>query len=467
METKQRWVLGLTSLASLMVMLDMLVVTTALREIQRDLGASLADLEWTISAYTLTFAVLLMTGAALGDRFGRRRVVNAGIAVFTLASVGCALAPDTAWLIADRAVQGAGSALITPNAMALLSAAFAPQHRARALGIFSSITGLATLGGPLVGGAVVEGLAWQWIFWLSVPIGLLLVPLVRAHITESERVDSRLDGRGLVLVSGAAFGVVWGLIRGNAAGWTSAEVVASLVTGIVFGAAFVAWERHAIAPMIPLEYFRIRAFSAGNLAAFLLYGSVFGTAFFLAQFLQVALLSSPLEAGLQMLPWTVTLFVVAPVAGAKVRRYGERPFIVGGLALQALGFGLIGVLAEPDVAYSSLIVPMMIAGIGVSAAMPAAQNAVLGAVPPTAVGKAAGTVNVMRQLGGTFGIAVLAAVFAHVGGYSTPSTMSAGFGAALYIAAVLSLSGAIIGLGTDARRRAVAAVPAVSEPARA
>lgn len=467
MDTKQRWLLGLTSLASLMVMLDMLVVTTALHEIQRDLGASLANLEWTVSAYTLTFAVLLLTGAALGDRFGRRRLVNVGVAVFTLASAACALAPDTTWLIADRAAQGAGSALIMPNAMALLGAAFAPEQRARALGIFASITGLATLGGPLVGGAVVEGLAWQWIFWLSVPIGLLLVPLIRAHITESQRVDSRLDGRGLLLVSGAAFGVVWGLIRGNSAGWSSVEVVGSLVTGVAMAGAFVAWERRASAPMIPLEYFRIPSFSAGNLSAFLLYGSVFGTAFFLAQFLQVALGSSPLEAGVQMLPWTVTLFVVAPVAGANVRRFGERPFIAGGLALQALGFGWIGVIAEPSMAYIGLVLPMMIAGVGVSAAMPAVQNAVLSAVPSTAVGKASGTVNVMRQLGGTFGIAVLAAAFAHAGGYATPTTMGAGFGAAMFVAAVLSLLGAAVGLGTEARHRAIATGPAIPEPARA
>src|SRR6266704_3373751 len=304
-----------------MVMLDTMVVTTALSTIRVHLGASIEELEWTVNAYTLSFAVLLMTAAALGDRFGRRRLFVTGIGLFTAASAACALAPGIGWLIAARAVQGAGSAMTMPHALALLSAAFPPQRRARALGLFSSVTGLATLGGPMVGGAVTQGPASQWIFWLNVPIGLLVIPLILNRIEENRGTDISLDFRGLALVTGGALGLVWGLVRGNAAGWGSPEVVGSLVAGAVLAAAFVAWELRAREPMLPMRFFR----------------SIFGAAFFFAQFLQTTLHYGPLGAGLRLAPWTVTLFVVAPIAGALVNRVGERPFIVGGMLLQAPG----------------------------------------------------------------------------------------------------------------------------------
>jgi EmrB/QacA subfamily drug resistance transporter len=450
----QRWVLALTSLASLMVMLDTMVVTTALTTIRQHLGASIEELEWTVNAYTLSFAVLLMTAAALGDRFGRRRLFAIGIGLFTAASAACALAPSIGWLIAARAVQGAGSAMTVPHALALLSAAFPPARRARALGLFASVTGLATLGGPMVGGAVTQGLAWQWIFWLNVPIGLLLIPLVRTRIEESFGTDTSLDFGGLALVTGGALGLVWGLVRGNAAGWTSPEVVASLATGALLAVAFVAWELRAREPMLPMRFFRSRAFSSGNAASFLLFGSIFGVAFFFAQFLQTAMHNGPLAAGLRLAPWTVTLFVVAPIAGALVNRVGERPLIVGGLLLQAAGFGWVALIASPGVAYPALIPPMILAGCGVSMAMPAAQNAVIGSVPRGAIGKASGTFNTLRQLGGTFGIVILAAVFAGTGGYASAQAFSDGFAAAIGIGAGLSLAAAVAGLWTPGRRAA-------------
>jgi EmrB/QacA subfamily drug resistance transporter len=460
----QRWVLALTSVASLMVMLDMLVVTTALSTIQRALHASLSELEWTVGAYTLTIAVLLMTAAALGDRYGRRRMFVTGLAVFTAASAACALAPGVGWLIAARAVQGAGSALVMPHALALLSAAFPGPQRARALGLFTSTMGLATLGGPMVGGAVVQGLAWQWIFWLNVPIGLAVIPLVLLRLEESTGARARFDLGGVGLVTGGALGLVWGLVRANAAGWGSAEVVGSLLTGAVLLAGFVAWELRVAEPMLPMRLFRSPAFSSGNAAGFLLYGSVVGSAFLVAQYLQAGLGYSPLGAGLRMVPWTITLSVVAPIAGARVNRVGERRLIVGGLLLQAAGFGWIALVAGAHGAYPALIAPMALAGTGVSMAMPAAQNAVIGAVPPGAIGTAAGTFNTLRQLGGTFGIAILAAVFASAGGYASRAAFSDGFAAAMGVAAGLSVLAAVAGSRTPGRR--VTAAPAAAPPAR-
>jgi EmrB/QacA subfamily drug resistance transporter len=460
----QRWVLALTSVASLMVGLDILVVTVALSTIRLHLGASIEELEWMINAYTLSFAVLLMTAAALGDRFGRRRLFTIGLGVFTAASAACALAPGIGWLITARAIQGAGAAMVMPHAMALLGAAFPPQRRAWALGIFSGVTGLAILGGPMVGGAVVQGLAWQWIFWLNVPIGLIVIPLAVSRIGESFGARAALDVVGLLLVSGASLGLVWALVRGNAAGWGSIQVVAPLLGGLALGAAFVAWELRARAPMLPMRLFRSRAFASGNASGFLMYASIFGAAFFFAQFLQIALGYGPLGAGLRLAPWTVTLSLVAPVAGARVGRVGERPLIVAGLALQAAGFAWIALIARPGLAYPAMIAPLIVAGCGVSMAMPAAQNAVIGAVPHGEIGKASGTFNTLRQLGGTFGIAILAAVFAGAGGYASAQTFSDGFARATGVAAVLSLAAAIAGLWTPGRR--TAAVPvAPKEPA--
>src|SRR3954453_22208770 len=280
MTGRQRWVLVLTSIASLMVALDVTVVSTALSSIRLHLGASIEQLEWAVNAYGLSFAVLLMTGAALGDRFGRRRLFAAGLALFVAASAACALSTGVGWLIAARAVQGAGAALVAPLSLALLSAAFAPEQRAKALGLFGGLTGLAVVAGPVVGGAVTQGLAWQWIFWLNVPIGLAALPLVLARMDESFGPRSALDAPGLPLVTGAALGVVWGLVRGNTAGWGSAEVVGTLAAGLLSGVAFVAWELRAAAPMLPMRLFSSRAFAAGNAATLLMSGALFSAVFF-------------------------------------------------------------------------------------------------------------------------------------------------------------------------------------------
>jgi EmrB/QacA subfamily drug resistance transporter len=428
-----------------MAALDTLVVSTALSTIRLDLGAAIDQLEWTVNAYNVSFAVLLMTAAALGDRLGRRRMFAAGIGLFALASAACAVAPTIGWLIAARAVQGIGAALITTLAFALVSAAFPPDRRGSALGIFFALVGLAVASGPLIGGAITEGIAWQWIFWLNVPIGLLLVPLVLARIPESFGSDSGLDIRGLALVTGGVLGLVWGLVRGNIAGWGSVEVVAALAGGALLLAAFVAWELRAREPMLPMRFFRSRAFSAPNAAIFFAVGSLFCGVFFLAQFMQTGLGYGPLDAGLRLLPWTATLFFVAPVAGALVDRFGERPFMVAGPLLQAAGMAWIALIADAGMAYGELVPPLIVAGVGISMSFPAAQNSVVGAVPAEAIGKAAGTNTTMRELGGVFGIAISVAVFAGAGSYASPEAFSDGFVAAMGVSAGLSLLAALAG----------------------
>jgi len=461
----QRWTLALAAAASFMVALDQLVVASALSTLQRELHASLEILEWTVNAYNVTFAVLLMTGAALGDRWGRRRLFGWGLALFTAASAACALSPGVGWLIAARVVQGAGAALVMPLAMALLSAAFPPRSRGRALGLFAALTGLAVAAGPLVGGAVTQGLDWRWIFWLNVPVGLVLVPAARARLVESVGPPAGIDVVGLLLAAGGTLGLVWGLVRGNAAaGWSSAEVIGAMAAGLALAAGFVVRQGRAAHPMLPLRLFRSAAFAAGNASAFLLYGALYSAVFFIAQYLQVGLGYSPLEAGLRTLPWTTTIFVAAPVAGALVERVGPRVLISSGLLLQAVGLAWIALDAHAGRGYAASVPALVIAGIGVSMAMPSGQRAVLNSVPPQAIGKASGTYNMLRQLGGVFGIAILAATFAAHGSYDGPAAFTAGVAPAIGVGAGLSLLGALIALATPGRDRA-AVTGATASPA--
>jgi EmrB/QacA subfamily drug resistance transporter len=459
------WVLILTGIGSLMAALDTLVVSTALSRIRLDLDATVEQLEWTVNSYNLSFAVLLITAAALGDRFGRRRMFAAGLGLFSAASAVSALAPDVGWLIGARAVQGAGAALIMPLALALLTAAFPPEKRGAAIGAFSAITGLAVASGPLVGGAVVEGIDWQWIFWVNVPIGLAAIPLVLTKMREGYGPDTGLDLRGLGLITAGVLSIVWGLMRGNDVGWTSAELIASMVAGVALLGAFVAWEKRAAEPMLPIRLFRSRSFSAGNAAIFFTFASLFGAVFFYAQLLQVGLGYGPLDTGLRLLPWTATFITVAPVAGALADRIGERPLMVGGLVLQAVGMAWLAIIAEAGMAYSQMLAPFIVAGIGVSLAIPAAQNSAVGSAAMEAVGKAAGANSMMRELGGVFGVAVVVAVFAAAGSYASPAAFVDGFGPAIGVTAALSLAGAAAGLGLPGRRTAAAEQPVAATPA--
>ena len=442
----QGWALALASVASFMVVLDMLVVATALNTIRRDLGASIADLEWTVNAYTLTFAVLLMTASAIGDRFGRRRVFAAGLALFTVASAGCALAPGVGWLIAARAVQGAGAAMVMPLALAVLNAAVPPQRRGWAMGIFGAVTSLAVVVGPVLGGAITQGIAWQWIFWLNVPIGLVAIAAVRRRLDESYGPRAALDLPGLALGTGAALGLVWGLVRGSSAGWGSPEVAGALAGGAALDRGVHRWERHARAPMLPMRLFAARGFSAGNAVTFLLNASTTGAVFFMAQFLQIGLGLDPLDAGLRLLPWGVAPFLIAPRAGRLADQIGDRPLIVSGLALQGAALAWIAIIAAPHVSYAALVAPLFISGAGLGLAIPAVTKAVVGSVPLGDIGKASGAFSTMRQLGGAFGVAILAAVFTAAGSYASPGAFSDGFAPALGAAAGLALAGGLAAL---------------------
>jgi EmrB/QacA subfamily drug resistance transporter len=455
--SKARWVLALTAIASFMVALDALVVSTALSTIRTDLDTSIGQLEWTVNAYLLSFAVLMMTAAALGDRLGRRRLFIAGLALFAAASAVCAVAPDVGWLIAGRAIQGVGAAFVMPLGLALLGAAVSPERRGAAMAIFSSVTGLSVLCGPLLGGAVVQGVSWPWIFWLNVPIGAVLIVVTRLRIDESHGPNTALDAPGLTLVTGAGLGLVWGLVRGNSAGWGNVEVVGALGVGALLAAAFIACELRARAPMLPLRLFRSRAFSAGNATAFFWSASLLGTLFFIAQFLQIALGYGPLTAGLRLMPWGVAVFVMPMFAARLMARFGDRPLVAGGLALQAAGTAWIALIAEPQMDYWQMVAPLIVAGAGFAVAIPSIQSAVIGAVAPESIGQASGTLSTMRQLGGVFGVAIVAAAFAATGGYESATAFNDGFAPAIGACAGLSLLGAAVGLALpsqDGNRRA-------------
>jgi EmrB/QacA subfamily drug resistance transporter len=450
-KTRTLWTFAITSVALFMVVLDNLVVSTALPVIRVDLDATIEQLEWTVNAYTLTYAVFLLTGAALGDRFGRRRMFIVGLVIFTGASAAAALAPSMGWLITARAVQGVGGAIVTPLTLTLLSAAFPAERRGVALGAWSGIAGLAVAAGPLVGGAVVDGIAWQWIFWLNVPIGLAVLPLSRL-LTESHGPDKALDLPGLALASAGLFGIVWGLVHGNSDGWTSPQILFSLIAGAVVLASFVVWEGRAREPMLPLRFFRDRAFSAANGASLAMYFGMFGSIFLLSQFFQTAQGYSPFEAGLRVLPWTAMPMVVAPIAGALSDRIGGRPFLAGGLALQALGLAWIAAVSSADVPYSSLVGPFIVSGIGMGMFFAPVANIVLTSVGPRDEGKASGASNAIREIGGVFGVAVLASIFAHVGGYETPEVFNDGLVAATWVGAAVVAVGALIALAVPGKR---------------
>jgi EmrB/QacA subfamily drug resistance transporter len=461
-QRRPAWTFAIVAAALFMVVLDNLVVTTALPSIRADLGATIQSLEWTVNAYTLTYAVLLLTGAALGDRFGRRRMFVIGLGIFTLASAAAALAPTTAALVAARAVQGVGAAIVTPLTLTLLADQFAPEKRGLAIGAWSGVSGLGVALGPLVGGAVVDGISWHWIFWINVPVGLVVIPLAWRKLAESHGPSRSLDFPGLALASAGLLGIVYGIVRGAELGWTSATVLGSLIAGGVLVIAFLIWEHRAPAPMLPLRFFRSRAFSAVNGVSFSMYFGVFGSIFLLAQFFQVTQGYSPLEAGLRTLPWTGMPLIIAPIAGLLSDRIGSRPLMAVGLALQAGAIAWLASVSSPSVPYSELVIPFVMAGAGMAMVFAPAANAVLGAVRPEEAGQASGATNAIRELGGVLGIAVLATVFAHNGSYASPEAYTSGMTAAIWVGAAVLAVGAVTALlvpGRRAQRRAAVAQP--------
>jgi len=448
---------AVTSVALVMVMLDNLVVSTALNVIRVELGATIEQLEWTVNAYTLTFAVFLLTGAALGDRFGRRRMFIIGVAIFTGASALAAMSTSVEMLLVGRMAQGIGAAIVTPLTLTLLSASVAAERRGAALGAWGAVGGLAIAIGPLVGGAIVEGVAWNWIFWVNVPIGIALIPLAWFGLRESHGPSGRLDLPGVGLASAGLFGVVWALINGNGEGWTSPIILGAFAAGIALMVAFLLWERRAPAPMLPPHFFRSRAFSFASLSAMLMSFGMFGAIFLLVQFLQFARAYSPLEAGMAILPWTLAPMIVAPIAGVLSDRIGGGLLMGTGLTLQAIGLAWLGLIMGTAVEYSAMVLPFIVSGIGMGLFFAPMANVTLSAVKPQEEGQASGASGAIRELGGVFGVAVLAAVFARSGSYASPQAFVDGMAPAVLIGAAVVAVGAVAAFAIPRKMRSGAA----------
>lgn len=453
-----RWTIGLTSIAFFMVTLDALVVATALPAIGHDLKVGVQTLDWTINAYALTYACGIVTAAALGDRLGRRRVFCAGLALFTVASAACALAPTAGLLLAARAVQGLGAAAVMPLSLTILTTAFPPERRGAIVGVWGGVAGLGVASGPVIGGAITQGIDWHWIFWVNVPIGIAATLLSRTRLAESRGPRVRLDLPGLVLLSASAVALVWALVRSGPAGWDSPEVLSALIVGGVLLAGFVGWERRAEAPILPPALFASRAFSAANATAFLMTAAIMGAAFLITQYFQIALGDSPLQTGLRLLPWTATPLLVSPAAGALSDRIGTRPLMAAGLTLQGAGLGWFVLCATGQPSYGTLVLPLIIAGMGISMALPAVSAAALAAVPPADIGKASGANTTLQRFGGVFGVAIVTAMFTAHGRLGSPAAFEAGFRPALAVAAGLSVAGATTALLVS-RRRTVLPAP--------
>jgi EmrB/QacA subfamily drug resistance transporter len=416
----------ITAVAMFMAQLDNLVVSIALPSIRESLHAGLSGLQWTVSAYTLTFAVFLLTGSTLGDRFGRRNLFVIGLAVFTGASVASALAPNIGILIAARAVQGLGGAIVVPLSLTLLSASVRPEKRGAAVGAWGAIGGLAVALGPVIGGAVVEASSWQWIFWVNVPLGVILLPLAWYGLTESRGPVRKLDVVGTVLVTAGMFGVVLGLIRGGDVGWTSWSVLTGFVAGGALLVAFIAYELRVAEPMLPMHLFKGRSFPLINLSALLMSFGMFGSIFFLSQFFQTVQGYAPLASGLRVLPWTGMPMLVAPIAGILSDRIGGKPIVALGLGFQAAALGWIAAVSSPTTGFGTLVVPFILGGTGMAMFFAPIASLVLGSVRRDQEGIASGVNNSLRELGGVLGIAVMGAVFSANGGYGPTATRTPG-----------------------------------------
>jgi EmrB/QacA subfamily drug resistance transporter len=452
------WVLGLTSTAYFMVVLDSVVVITALPRMQRDLHAGLASLQWTLTAYNIAFAAGIITAAAAGDRFGRRLLFNAGLALFTVASAACALAPNVSALIAARTVQGLAGAIVLPLSLTILTTAFPAGRRGMVIGVYGGLAGLAVALGPIIGGAITQGTDWHWIFWINVPIGVAALPLAMRLLPVSYGARQRLDLAGATLVTGSVVVIVWALVRAGQSGWGSAEVVSCLVCGAVLLLAFAVWEQRAVAPMVPLRLFRSRTFAAGNAATFLMTGAIFAAGFLVTQEFQLARGYSPVAAGVRLLPFFATPMLISPVAGALSDHIGRRPVMVTGLFLQAAGFTWVAVRGSLSTSWVELDIALLIAGVGVSMALPTVPTAVLNAVAPGELGKASGINYMMQRFGAVFAIAAASAVFTAYGHLGTPAGVTDGFRPAIAACAAFALLAAL---------SALAVTPGQAQPALA
>ena len=455
------WVVALTSAAYFMVVLDSVVVITALPRMQRDLHVSLSSLQWTLNAYGIAFAAGIITAAAVGDRFGRRKVFTIGLVLFTAASVACALASNLSELIAARIVQGLGGAVVLPLSLTILTTAFPVERRGLIVGIYGGLAGLAVAMGPIVGGAIAQSIDWHWIFWINVPIGVTVVLLGLRALPESYGAPERLDLIGAGLITAGVVALVWALTRGNDAGWTAAETVASLTAGALLLVAFVWWEHRVAEPMVPLRLFAVRDFAIGNLTTFLMSGAIFAGGLLVTEEFQLARHFSPVGAGLRLLPFFATPMVVSPVAGALSDRIGRRPIIVVGLGMLTAGFAWVAWRGSLHTSWVELVIALLVAGVGISMALPTVPTAVLSAVAMDEMGKASGINYMAQRFGAVFAVAIGSAVFASYGDLGNPAAVTAGFKPALWACSILAGLGAVSAVAMSARPKP----PAEVEPA--
>jgi EmrB/QacA subfamily drug resistance transporter len=445
------WVVALTSTAYFMVVLDSVVVITALPHMQRDLHVSLSSLQWTLNAYGIAFAAGIITAAALGDRFGRRKVFTIGLGLFTAASVACAVAPNLSELIAARTVQGLGGAVVLPLSLTILTTGFPVQRRGMIVGIYGGLAGLAVAMGPIVGGAITQSIDWHWIFWINVPIGVAAALLGVRLLPESYGAPERLDLVGVGLITAGVVALVWALTRANDVGWTSAETVGSLTAGTLLLAAFVWWEHRVAEPMVPLRLFAGRDFAIGNLTTFLMSGAIFAGGLLVTEEFQLARHFSPTGSGLRLLPFFATPMVVSPVAGAMSDRIGRRPIIVVGLSMLTAGFVWVAWRGSLQTSWVEIVIALLVAGVGISMALPTVPTAVLSAVVPDEMGKASGINYMAQRFGAVFAVAIGSAVFESHGGLGTPSAVTAGFKPALWACSIFAGLGALAAIAMSAR----------------
>jgi len=458
--------LAATGIPMFMATLDNLVMTNALPVIHAELGATVEELQWFVNAYTLAFASLILFAVALGDRIGRRTMFLAGIVIFTGASVFAALSTDPTQLIVARALQGLGGAGIMPLSLSLLAGAVSERLRPLAIGIWGGIAGLGVAAGPLVGGAVVEGWSWEAIFWINVPVGILVLPLVFFALPNTLGARVRLDIPGVLLAGLGVLALVFGIVRGNDAGWGSFEVLGSLVAGVALVAAFIVWESRTASPLLPLRLFRDRGFSIANVVGFGFSFGMFGAVFILIQFLQVVQGASPLEAAVQTTPWTMAPMVVAPLAGFIAPRVGTRVLIVAGLALQGVGLTWLALTMSADVAYTTMLPAFIAAGIGMGLVFAPSSTTVLANIREADSAKASGTNSTLREIGIALGIAVLTAVFTGAGGQLTPTGYVDAAIPAVAVGAAVLLATAVVALFLPAGRSRRGSESVVAEPER-
>jgi len=450
-ENKKWWTLAAVAFGLFMIMLDNTIVNVALPSIERDLHMSIASLEWVVTAYALTFAALLITGGKLGDYYGRRKMFTLGLAVFTLASLACGFAPNPGFLIAMRAVQGVGSALMNPATLSIITATFEPRERGRAIGIWAGVSAMALAIGPLLGGLIVDNLNWNWIFFVNVPVGVVGIVVSQLVIRESRDTshEQSIDIPGLVTSGLGLLALCYALIEGNKHGWASAEIVGLFAASVVLIAAFVVLEMRQRLPMLDLSLFRIASFSGANTVALLVSLGMFGVFFYVSLYVQNILGYSPTKAGATFLPMTLLIIVIAPLAGNFSDKIGSRWLMGAGMTLLGLSL-LLYLRVGVHSSYVSLLPQLLLGGVGMALTMSPMTSAAMASVPIDKAGVGSGVLNSFRQVGGSLGIALMGAILASylAPGDRNPQDFVNGLHAALTVSAVIVFAGAAVAVLT-------------------